>query len=82
LGSRRCREFVVAGEGLVPPLFLLDSCDRQGLIKLVLLLVPVPDARGSRAPTTPERRRSAAAAKFPHRRFSFVFELASFFCTR
>jgi hypothetical protein len=46
---RRC-EFVAAGEGLVPPLFLLDSWDRQGLIKLVLLQVLIPDARWSRAP--------------------------------
>jgi hypothetical protein len=35
---------------LVPPLFLLHSWDRQGLIKLVLLQVLVPDARRSRAP--------------------------------
>jgi hypothetical protein len=81
-GSRRRREFVAAGEELVPPLFLLDSCDRQGLIKLVLLQVSVPDARGSLAPTTPERCRSAATTKFPHRCFPFVFEVASFFCTR
>jgi hypothetical protein len=49
-GSRRRREFIATGEGLVPSLFLLDSCDRQGLIKLMLLQVPIPDARRSRAP--------------------------------
>jgi hypothetical protein len=77
-GSRRRREFVAAGEGLVPPLFLLDSWDRQGLIKHMLLQVPVPDARGSRVPTTPERRRSAAVVKLPHRRIHFTCELAFF----
>jgi hypothetical protein len=51
-GSRRRREFVVAGEGLVPPHFLLDSWDRQGLIKLMLLQVPVLDARRCHAPLT------------------------------
>jgi hypothetical protein len=51
-------------------------------MKLVLLQVLVPDARRSHAPTTPERRRSAAVAKLPHRRIPFAFEFAHFFSTR
>jgi hypothetical protein len=35
---------------LAPPLFFLDSWVRQGLMKLVLLQVLVPDAHRSRAP--------------------------------
>jgi hypothetical protein len=55
-GFLRRRQFVAAGEGLVPSLFLFDSWDRQELNEHVLSQVLVPDARGSRAPTTPERR--------------------------
>jgi hypothetical protein len=55
-GSRRLhREFVAAGEGQPPPPFFIFSWVRQGLIKLWLLQVLVPGARGSRALTTPER---------------------------
>jgi hypothetical protein len=67
---------------LALPLFFLDTWVRQGLIKLVLLQVLVPDARRSHAPTTPERCRSAAVAKLPHQRIPFAFELAHFFSTR
>jgi hypothetical protein len=55
-GSRRRRQFITAGEGLVPSPFLFDSWGRQELNEHVLSQVPVPDARGSRAPITPERR--------------------------
>jgi hypothetical protein len=47
-------------------------------MKLVMSQVLVPGARRSRAPTTPERRRSAAVAELPHRRIHFTFELAFF----
>jgi hypothetical protein len=64
-GSRRRRcEFVAAGEGQSPPPFFLSSWVHQGLIKLRLLQVLVPGARGSRASTTsecrPTRRRCQA----------------------
>jgi hypothetical protein len=67
---------------LVPPLFILDSWDRQGLIKHVLLQVPVPDARGGRAPTTPERRPIRRRCQVPSPAPSLRFELAFFFYTR
>jgi hypothetical protein len=53
---RRRREFVAAGEGKPPPPFFLSPWVHQGLVKLGLLHVLVPRARGSRASTTPERR--------------------------
>jgi hypothetical protein len=53
---RRRRDFVATGEGLAPLLSFLASWVRQGLAELVLPQVYVPDARRSRAPTTPERR--------------------------
>jgi hypothetical protein len=59
---RRHCELVATGEGLAPPLSFLASWVRQGLTELVLPQVFVPGARRSRAPTTPERRRSAAVA--------------------
>jgi hypothetical protein len=59
---RRRRELVATGEGLAPPLSFLASWVRQGLTELVLPQVFVPGARRSRAPTTPEHRRSAAVA--------------------
>jgi hypothetical protein len=52
---RHHREFVAAGEGQPPPPFLLSPWVHQGLIKLGLLQVLVPRARGSRASTAPER---------------------------
>jgi hypothetical protein len=55
-GSRRRRQFIAAGEGLVPSPYLFDSWGRQELNEHVLSQVPVPDARGSRAPTTSECR--------------------------
>jgi hypothetical protein len=55
-GSRRRRAFVAAGEGPPPPPFSLSLWVHQGLIKLELLQVFVPRARGCRASTTPERR--------------------------
>jgi hypothetical protein len=56
-GSRRHRrEFVTAGEGQSLPPFFLSSWVHQGLIKLGLLQVLVPGARGSCASTTPEHR--------------------------
>jgi hypothetical protein len=53
---RRRREFVAAGEGQPPPPFSLSPWVHQGLIKLGLLQVLIPRARGSRASTTPESR--------------------------
>jgi hypothetical protein len=58
---------------LVPPLFLLDSWDRQGLIKHVLLQVPVTDARGSHAPTTPECRLIRCRCQVPSSASSLRF---------
>jgi hypothetical protein len=72
-GFRRRRQFVATGEGLVPPLVLFDFWDRQELNEHVLSQVLVPDARGSRAPTTPEcrpiRRRCQASPPAPSLRF-------------
>jgi hypothetical protein len=62
---RRHREFVAAGEGQSPPPFLLSSWVHQGLIKLGLLQVLVPGARGSRASTTPERRPTRRRCQAP-----------------
>jgi hypothetical protein len=59
----RHRELVATGEGLAPPLSFLAFWVRQGLTELVLPQVFVPRACRSRAPSTPERRRSAAIAK-------------------
>jgi hypothetical protein len=53
----RCHcDFVTTCEGLALPLSLLASWVRQGLTELVLPQDYGPSARGSRAPTTPERR--------------------------
>jgi hypothetical protein len=64
---------VAADEGLIPSLLLFDSWDFQELKEHVLSQVPVPDARGSRAPTTPERRpirrRCQASPPAPSLRF-------------
>jgi hypothetical protein len=62
--TRHRRELVATGEGLAPPLSFLASWVRQRLTELVLpqVYAPAPVARRSRAPTTPERRRSAAIA--------------------
>jgi hypothetical protein len=77
---RRRREFIAAGEGLVPLPFLLDSWDRQGLIKHVLLQVHVLDASWSSFPV----RRSAAEIVVdvgPLLRFFFRFRGRFWFCT-
>jgi hypothetical protein len=57
-GFRRRRRFVAAGEGLDLPPVSFDLWVRKELDKLVLPQVFVPDARGSRAPSSPERRPS------------------------
>jgi hypothetical protein len=75
---RRRRKFVAAGEGQSPPPFFISSWVHQGLIKLGLLQVLVPGARGSCASTTPEHRPPTAVAKLYRRRIPFVFELAFF----
>jgi hypothetical protein len=65
---------------LVPPLFLLDSWDRQGLIKHVLLQVHVLDASRSSYPV----RRSAtgiAVDAGPLFRFPFHSRCCFWFCT-
>jgi hypothetical protein len=64
-GFRRCRRSVAAGEGLDPPPVLFDFWDRQELDKLVLSQVFAPDARGSRAPSSPERRPSRHRRRAP-----------------
>jgi hypothetical protein len=79
-GSRRRREFVAAGEGLVPSPFLLDSWDRQGLIKHVLLQVHVLDA--SRSSYTVRRSIAGIAVDSgPLLRFSFRSRCRFWFCT-
>jgi hypothetical protein len=64
-GSHRRRRSVAAGEGLDPPPVLFYFWDRQELNKLVLSQVFVPDARGSRAPSSPERRPSRRRRRAP-----------------
>jgi hypothetical protein len=64
-GSRRRRRSVAAGEGLDPPPVLFDFWDRQELNELVLSQVFVPDAHGSRAPSSPERRPSRRRHRAP-----------------
>jgi hypothetical protein len=64
-GFRRRRRSVAAGEGLdLPPVFF-DFWDRQELDKLVLSQVFAPDARGRRAPSSPERRPSRRRRRAP-----------------
>jgi hypothetical protein len=64
-GLRRRRRFVAAGERLDPPSVFFDLWDRLELDKLVLPQVFVPDARGSRAPSSPERRPSRRRHQAP-----------------
>jgi hypothetical protein len=65
-GSRRLRRAIVAaGEGQPPLPFSLSLWVHQGLIKLGLLQVLVPRARGSRASTTPERRPTRRRCQAP-----------------
>jgi hypothetical protein len=64
-GSRRRRRSVAASEGLDPPPVLFDFWDRQELDKLVLSQVFIPDARGSRAPSSPERHLSRRRRRAP-----------------
>jgi hypothetical protein len=77
---RRRREFVVAGEGLVPLPFLLDSWDCQGLIKHVLLQDHVLDA--SRSSYTVRRSAAGIAVDAgPLLRFFFRSRSRFWFCT-
>jgi hypothetical protein len=62
---RRRRDFVAAGEGQPLPPFFSSLWVHQGLIKLGLLQVLVPRARGSRASTTPERRPTRRRCQAP-----------------
>jgi hypothetical protein len=62
---RRRRDFVTTGEGQPPPPFFLSPWVHQGLIKLELLQVIVPEARGSRTSTTPERRPTRRRCQAP-----------------
>jgi hypothetical protein len=64
-GFRRRRRSIAAGEGLDPPPVFFDFWDRQELDKLVLPQVFIPDARGSRAPSSPERRPSRRHRRAP-----------------
>jgi hypothetical protein len=64
-GSRRRRRSVAAGDRLDPLPVFFGFWDRQELDKLVLSHVFVPDARGSRAPSSPERRPSRRRRQAP-----------------
>jgi hypothetical protein len=64
-GFRRRRRFVAAGEGLDPPPVFFGFWGRQELDKLVLSQVFAPDACGSRAPSSPERRPSRRRRQAP-----------------
>jgi hypothetical protein len=64
-GFPRRRRSVAAGEGLDPPPVFFDFWDRQELDKLVLSQVFAPDTRGSRAPSSPERRPSRRRRRAP-----------------
>jgi hypothetical protein len=64
-GSRRRRRSIAAGEGLDPLPVSFGFWDRQELDKLVLSQVFVPDARGSCAPSSPERRPSRHRRRAP-----------------
>jgi hypothetical protein len=63
--SLRRRRSVAAGEGLDPPPVLFHFWDCQELNEHALLQVLVPDARGSRAPSSPERRPSRRRRRAP-----------------
>jgi hypothetical protein len=64
-GSRRRRRFVAAGERLDPLPVFFGFWDRQELDKLMLSQVFIPEARGSRAPSSPERRPSHRRRRAP-----------------
>jgi hypothetical protein len=81
-GSRRRHRSVAAGEGLDPSLVLFDFWDRQELNELVLSQVFVPDARGSRAPSSPERRPSRVVVEPLRCRLLSAREPAFFLCAR